>query len=92
MNFVVQPLSWFKRRTPTEVIPSVTAFNITEFEKIDNSYCKIFVCYTDDSSYNLDGRVSKNVTYLVGGGCIENGWTVQGINSDGLSVLFKLVE
>lgn len=92
MEFVIQPQSWFKRRTPTEVIPEITDFAVTDFEKIENSYCNIYVELDYDETFNLKGRVSRNVTNIVGGGVIVNNWTVQGINASGLSVVFKLVE
>jgi len=92
MKFVEQPQSWFKRRDPTEVLPQITDFEITEFEQVENSFCKIFVEFDNGDKFNVDGRVSRNITHIVGGGFVVNNWTVQGINSSGLSVVFKLVE
>ena len=92
MRFKIQPLSWFKRRWPTEVEPKVTEFEVTEFEKIDKSYCKLFVRLDNGETYNLSARVALSVTHVVGKSPIENGWSVQGLNPDGLNVLLKLEE
>ncbi len=92
MKFEIQPLSWFKRRWPTEIEPKVTEFEVTEFEKIDNSYCKLFVKLDNGETFNVDARVSLSKTYVIGKPPIENGWTVQGLNPYGLNVLLKLIE
>lgn len=92
MKFIEQPQNWFKRRNPTAVLPKIVDFEVTEFEKVDDSYCKIFVEFDNGDKFNVNGRVSRNVTNIVGGGVIVNHWTVQGINARGLNVVFKLLE
>ena len=91
-EFRVQPLSWYKRRVPTEIVPKVVDFDISGFEKIDNSYCDVYVKFDNGDNFNLEGRITSSITYTVGGDQVIHGWSVQALGPNGLSVLFRLVE
>ena len=91
-KFEIMPQSWFKRRTPREIPPTLLNVEISGFEKTDNMYCEMYAEFDNGEKYHLKGRISSNVLYTVGKPPVIKHWTVQGINNTGVSVLVKLIE
>lgn len=89
MKFVLQPMSWYKRRRPDEPGASVVDVQVIDFQKQDNQYCRILARYDDGSEVELRGRIMLNRVY--GDPPIEH-WTVQGIDPAGRSIQLRLEE
>lgn len=84
--------SWFKRRTPTETIPQLIEFNVTDFTKEADTKCILDVKYDNDESFTLTGTVHPSKTFTIGGGETIHYWYVTGTLPSGLSVQLKLID
>ena len=95
-TFEIQPQSWHKRRKPTEKSKEIDRIEVVGFIKENNHPCQIQIDYKDKTSVTLSGRVYVNQTYKYEEDGtltrINHGWRAQGINSDGESVILKLIE
>jgi len=80
-NFKIMPSNWYKRRTPTQV-RVITDFQVSNFVKIDNSYCVINIVYDCGKTAELTGRVLYNDR--------ADRWTINGINPFGDYILLEV--
>jgi len=93
MKFIPREMSWFKRRKPTESDKKddINRVEVLNFKKIHNHECLMTVYYkcTDvkvSGVLQLTARVHENNL------ANPTRWTVQGINSQGISVVVDVVE
>lgn len=87
MKFKVRETSWSMRREPTEGLPKVVAFEITGFKLQDYASCTVFALMSDGEQLTLDAKVHQNKVY---GSNLPDKWTVQALNSNGVSVLIDV--
>jgi hypothetical protein len=90
-RFEYWPISWFKRRVPTEVIPQVVGYNIIGFQKVEKSTCIIEVEFDNGNTFEIVGIVSPNRIYKIGGDPIITHWGVSGVTPANTSVYFKYI-
>ena len=91
MKFIPREMSWFKRRTPTasDKQDKIEKVEIINFKKIRNHECLMTVYYDNESGggiIQLSARVHENSL------ATPTRWTVQGLNSQGVSVVVDVVE
>ncbi|MDN7125184.1 hypothetical protein [Pseudidiomarina terrestris] len=77
MTFIIQQLSWHKRRKAT-VEPQPVAISVPDFEKVLNHFCTVEVTFDNGEVAKLTGRVTQHP--------ITGVWSVNGINAKGQSV------
>jgi hypothetical protein len=92
MKFEYMKQSWFKRRTPTEVIPELVEFDVNGVKKAVGSKCKITVRFDNSEAETLDGIVHVQKTFRIGGEEIIHFWYVSGSASNGMNLSFKIIE
>jgi hypothetical protein len=81
-NFKIMPSEWYKRRTKTE-LKQITEFKVTQFKKVDNSYCIVNIQYDSGDCAELTGRVLYNDR--------ADRWTINGINPFGDYILLEVL-
>lgn len=81
MKFELMPQDWYKRREKFLGEPAITNIEVIDFNKVENSRCKMIVSYDDNTKIELGAWIQYT-----------NKWTVHGINEKGVSVLARLVE
>lgn len=84
MKYTIREMSWFKRRAPTKELKAIEIITIADLQLIRNHATDMTVRCDDGELYELSGRVHHNT--------IKDTWTVQGLNSTGLSVVVDLEE
>ncbi len=83
MQFEIQPLSWHKRRRPTQE-PDISSFEVIGFEKIHNHRCQVVIQYESGVERHLIGRVLQHPQ--------RQDWLINGINAQGDTIALKLIE
>lgn len=91
MKFEYMKESWFKRRIPTEVIPEVIEYDVSNFKKVVGSKCKMTVVFDTGVIEEFDGMVHVQKTYIIGGEEIIHFWYVNGVTSSGRGISLKLI-
>jgi hypothetical protein len=77
MPFVIQQLSWYKRRKPGDQ-PQPVSIEVPDFKPEANHFCAVHVQFDNGDHVSLSGRVTQNP--------ISGAWMVNGINMHGQSV------
>jgi len=100
-KFEIMPCNWYKRRevNPAE-IKVIESFNVIGFEKIDNSYCQVQICYDDNTAVTVEARVSESKVFGLPVSTqfrksaplpvIKSNWSINGINTKGDFILLKV--
>lgn len=77
MPFIIQQLSWYKRRKPGAE-PQPIEVRIPDFKCEANHFCAVEVMFDNGEHATLSGRVTQNP--------VTGAWMVNGINASGHSV------
>ncbi|MFC0446432.1 hypothetical protein ACFOD1_06970 [Pseudidiomarina halophila] len=83
MSFIIQQLSWHKRRKAT-VEPQPVSISVPDFKKEVNHFCTVEVTFDNGEVVKLSGRVTQHP--------ITGVWSINGINAKGQSVSARYEE
>ena len=92
VKFEVMPQSWHKRRQLTVVPPTVTSVEVIGYQQIQHHLCEIEATFDDGNKVTLQSKVNYSYINGANGQRFHERWTIQGLNSDGISVLLQVVE
>jgi hypothetical protein len=90
-GFEIMPLSWHKRRIPSEIDIKPVNVIVNGFEFKENHSCQLTVELDNKEIVEITGRVNHCCSYNKNCEPIHSRWTIQAANHKGFAVQIKVL-